>query len=135
MGKGAPSGPSDQEIRAESELERERIKFEQEKQRFVERVAGIDLLKSEQRRATAASFQVQGVVQQQSNATAPSPFDPTFDPLDFMSAHPQGNITADDYAWFKAPNLGLNPGSQGAGSPKDLGNILPDAMANQGGGN
>lgn len=108
MGKGAPSGPSDQEIKAEAELERERVKFEQEKQRFVERVASIELLKSEQRRATAASFQVQGLVTQQSNAQAQSPFDPTFDPLQFMSSHPQGNIEAEDYAWFKAPNLGLN---------------------------
>jgi len=114
MGKGAPSGPSDEEIRAEADLERERVKFEDEKRVFVERVAGIELLKTERRRALETSLQVQGLVNPASyEGAAPGEmFSPSFNPSTFISNNPLGNVTSDDYRWFNAPNLGVGSGVQ-----------------------
>ena len=76
---------------------------------FVERVAGIELLKTERRRALETSLQVQGLVDPASYAgTAPGEtFSPSFNPSQFILSNPQGGIRANDYSWFSAPHLGL----------------------------
>jgi len=116
MGKGAPRGPSESQIQAQSDLEAQRVKYEDEKRRFVERVASYELLTREAVRAQTGSFEVQGVSPvPDATRQATARFDPTFDPSK-LSGTAQSEFYKNN-SWFWAPNLGVTQASFGITIP------------------
>lgn len=112
MGKGAPKGPSESQIQAQSDLEAQRVKYEDEKRRFLERVASYELLTREAVRSQTSSFEVQGVSPvPDASRQATAPFDPTFDPSQ-LSGTAQSEFYKNNN-WFWAPNLGVTQASYG----------------------
>lgn len=107
MGMSAPKGPSQSQIKTEAQLEAERVKYENEKRRFIENVAQYELIASDQRRALETSFEFTptGVAPPEgSGLFIPAKFTPSFNPTDW-----QGNkYAASNMDWFNAPNLGIN---------------------------
>jgi len=109
MPKGAPRGPSKSEISAEEELERQRVRYSNEKRLFIERVASYEILATERSRSMMQSFEFSPETTINPDAIkAPGTFDPTYTPSD-PAAAPQ---------WYYAPNLGISQPVLGVQIPK-----------------
>jgi hypothetical protein len=104
MGPSVPRGPSEAQIKTEAELERERVKFENERRQFVERVGAYESLARTNLSGERSSFEVADwAPMDASGLFVPAKFDPSFDPTRYSNQ---------DLSWFSAPNLGINaPGS------------------------
>ena len=97
---GAPRGPSDAQIKTESELESERVKFEGERRRFLERVGSYELVARNNLSGERGSFDTTDWVPMDSAGLfIPPKFDPSFNP---------GKYQGQDLSWFSASNLGVN---------------------------
>ena len=116
MGKGAPKGPSEVQIQAQSDLESQRVRYEDEKRRFIENVASYELLASEAMRARGSSFQVQDMPVIADNRSAPMAFDPTFDPTSLTGAA-QSEFNKNN-SWYWAPNLGIDKPENFGSAPR-----------------
>lgn len=99
-----PNAPSREKIKTEAQLEEERVKFENEKRLFIERVASYELISSQRLAAEGGTFEsapsmapIPGSIQ------IPERFQASFDPTKFE----QLNFRT-DLSWFTAPNLGIN---------------------------
>lgn len=120
MGMGSPSIKSDAQITEEARIEEERVKFQGEKQSFIESVAKYELLATDARKAHEATFEYQAPGSWQpgggngSGLFIPAKFNPSFDD---PGAPPSNNINTSqpgavwsNQTWFHAPNLGIfNP--------------------------
>lgn len=99
-----PNIPSRAQIKTETQLEEERVKFENEKRLFIERVASYELIASQRLGQEAGSFEyapstetIPGSIQ------TPAQFQASFDPTKFEALNYRT-----DLSWFTAPNLGIN---------------------------
>lgn len=100
MGPSVPRGPSAQQIKTESELEQQRVIFENQKRQFVERAASYESISRSRMAGEQGSFEYSdfNLPLDATGLYIPQKFSPTFDP----SAY-QGQ----DFSWFNAPNLGV----------------------------
>jgi hypothetical protein len=100
MGGSVPRGPSDAQIKTESELEAERVKFEGERRQFLERVGSYELVARNNLSGERGSFDTTDWTPMDSMGLfIPQKFDPSFNP---------GKYQGQDLSWFSAPNLGIN---------------------------
>ena len=100
FGHQVPKGPSQAQIKTDAALEAERVKFEDQKRKFIERVASYEMIATDQRSSEGSSFEVADWTKNyNAGLFIPPKFNPTFDPSKF------GN---QDLSSFAAPNLGLN---------------------------
>lgn len=122
MGAGKiPSGPSEAQIKRESDFERERVKFEGEKRQYLEKVAAYDLIAQGTRQAQMGTFenQTQTPLFDSSGLFIPMKFNPS---LTYQTMGPTGtswttgsgqNLGNERLDWYWSPNLGLrNPYDQ-----------------------
>jgi hypothetical protein len=97
-----PRGKSDAEIALEASLEKDRVKFENEKRRFLEHVGAYETIATNSVQGARHSFeyadQLPGANPNGSGLYIPSRFNPTFDPSKYVNQ---------DLSGFAAPNLGL----------------------------
>jgi hypothetical protein len=99
MGPSVPKGPSAQQIKTESQLEEERVKFENEKRLFIERVGSYESIARDRLSGERTSFESADFVPMDASGIyIPQKFDPSFDPSKFAGQ---------DFSWFNAPNLGI----------------------------
>ena len=99
-----PNIPSSKRIKTEAQLEEERVKFENEKRLFIERVASYESISTQRLQSESNTFEnftpsvtMPGSVKTSEGFSAS--FDPTkFEQLNFRT----------DLSWFTAPNLGIN---------------------------
>lgn len=97
---GVPRGPSDAQIKTESELETERVRFENERRQFLEQVGSYEMLTRSNLSGERGSFDTADWIPMDSAGLfIPQKFDPSFNP---------GKYQGQDLSWFSAPNLGLN---------------------------
>jgi hypothetical protein len=100
MGGSAPRGPSDAQIKTEAQLEEERVKFENERRQFLERVGSYELVARNNLTGERGSFDTADWIPMDSSGLfIPQRFDPSFNP---------GRYPGQDLSWFSAPNLGIN---------------------------
>lgn len=100
MGPSVPRGPSEAQIKTESELEAERVRFEGERRRFIERVGAYETIARNNLNGERGSFDTTDWTPMDSSGLyIPQKFDPSFNP---------GNYQGQDLSWFSAPNLGIN---------------------------
>ena len=107
MGPSIPRGPGEGQIKTEAYLEQERVKFEDEKRRFIERVGSYETIARSNLSGERASFEVSDWTPMDSAGLfIPAKFDPTFDPN--TSKQLQGQrLDRLDLSWFNADNLGF----------------------------
>lgn len=118
-GPSIPSGPSPEQQRIDAEFERERVKYEQEKRRFLEQVASYETLSRGTIQARESSFEnAPPTAYDASGLFIPARFDPSLNPTSNAlgtewftgSGTRLGYRTNDQMSWYWAPNLGLrNP--------------------------
>ena len=100
MGPSIPRGPSEAQIKTEAQLEEERVRFENERRKFVERVGSYETIASQRLAGEQSSFEVADWAPMDATGLfIPSKFNPSFDPTKFPGQ---------DLSWFNAPNLGIN---------------------------
>lgn len=98
-----PKIPSQAKIKRDAQLEEERVRFENEKRLFIERVGSYETIASERQGASRGTFEYAPTVPVEAGSLQiPQRFDPTFDPSRYE------NFADADLSWFSAPNLGLN---------------------------
>ena len=99
MGPSIPKGPSNAQIKTEAQLEAERVKFEGERRRFVERVGMYETVAQNNLSGERGSFdRADWTPMDSTGIFIPQKFDPSFNP---------GKYQGQDLGWFAAPNLGL----------------------------
>lgn len=115
MGASIPSGPSPQQARYDAWLERERVRYEDQKRQFRERVGAYETLTSDYSNRAAGSFEydpslsvmpTEGLMRQ-------AKFAPTFKPRDVnmnLITDPT-QAYANTPGWFWAPSLGISKGT------------------------
>lgn len=100
-----PNIPSREKIKTETQLEEERVRFENEKRLFIERVASYESIASE--RLAAQKNTMEFVPTSQTAAPdslfIPQRFGASFDPTKYEQLP-----FKTDLSWFTAPNLGIN---------------------------
>lgn len=108
--KSGPRGPSDAQIRQEARLEEERVRFENEKRQFIERVGAYETLASNRLQGERSSFEAADWVPPSTiGIQIPEKFSPSFDFAKEMQSgrfDAVGN-TSEYWRWFDAPNLGI----------------------------
>lgn len=115
-----PSGPSPEQQRVDAEFERERVKYESEKRRFLEQVASYETLTRGAIQAQQNTFEYSPQTSiDPSGLSIPSRFDPSLKPVvtegvsNFTwqsNGQTIGLRGQDQMNWYWAPNLGLrNP--------------------------
>lgn len=116
MGASVPSGPSPQQAAYDAWLERQRVKYEEEKRQFRERVGTYETLASDYQSNAMNTFEYTPGGYKPPEAEAlmdPARFTPSFRPRD-INMRPITDPTA-AYArtpgWFWAPNLGISRGT------------------------
>ena len=126
MGASVPKGPSKAQIKGEAELEAERVKFENERRLFIERVAAYETIASAPS-GQRSSFEYSDWAPMDSTGLfIPAKFSPSFDPSKYEDK-PWA-----DLSWFSAPNLGINytqPELQPFNSSGQAGNIFNRRLA------
>jgi hypothetical protein len=99
-----PNIPSRAQTKTETQLEEERVKFENEKRLFIERVASYELIASQRLGQEAGSFEYAPATEiMPGSVQAPAQFQSSFDPTKFEALNYRT-----DLSWFTAPNLGIN---------------------------
>lgn len=116
MGASVPSGPSPQQAAYDAWLERQRVKYEEEKRQFRERVGTYETLASDYQSSAMDTFEYTPGGYKPPDAAAlmdPARFTPSFRPRDINMNVITDPTTA--YArtpgWFWAPNLGITKGT------------------------
>lgn len=142
--KSGPRGPSDAQIRQEARLEEERVRFENEKRQFIERVGAYETLATNRLQGERSSFEAADWVPPSTvGIQIPERFSPSFDFAKEMQSgrfNAVGN-TSEYWRWFDAPNLGIRApsfenngfvkggirfnGSRGPGTSQNNGATLP----------
>ena len=102
MPTSMPKGPSKAQIKTEADIEAERVKFENERRLFIERVASYETIASGADGARSSFEYKDWAPMDSAGLFIPAKFDPTFDPTKY-----EGKRHA-DLSWFSAHNLGLN---------------------------
>ena len=115
MGASIPSGPSPQQAAYDAWLERERVRYQDQKRQFRERVGAYETLASDYSNRAAGSFEydpslsvmpTEGLMRQER-------FSPTFKPRDVnmnLITDPT-QAYANTPGWFWAPSLGISKGT------------------------
>jgi len=122
-----PNIPSRAQIKTETQLEEERVKFENEKRQFIERVASYELLASNRLEGERGTFEYGTAREIMPGSTqAPASFNASFDPSKFESLNYRT-----DLSWFTAPNLGINyTQPEWVRTPWNGGSIMSNVMSN-----
>lgn len=140
--KSGPRGPSDAQIRQEARLEEERVRFENEKRQFIERVGAYETLATNRLQGERSSFEAADWVPPSTvGIQIPERFSPSFD---FAKEMQSGRFdavgqTSEYWRWFDAPNLGIrtqniqpfefekgrNNGPFGLGTSRNNGGMFP----------
>jgi hypothetical protein len=106
MGPSVPRGPSEAQIKTESELETERVRFEGERRQFIERVGAYETIARNNLSGERGSFDTTDWTPMDSTGLyIPQKFDPSFNPN-------QMKYVGQDLSWFSAPNLGIGLNAQ-----------------------
>lgn len=111
MGKGSvPRGPSAAQIRQEARLEEERVRFQNEKRQFIERVGAYETLASERLVGERGSFEFADWAPKSTvGIQIPAKFSPTFNFEQELGKGTFNSIESPSnyWEWFNAPNLGV----------------------------
>ena len=111
MGKGSvPRGPSDAQIMQESRLEEERVRFQNEKRQFIERVGAYESLASQNLTGERSSFEAADFVPRSTvGLQVPAKFTPSFNFEQELGKGTFNEIKTPSmyWQWFDAPNLGF----------------------------
>lgn len=94
--------PNKYAIKTKAALEAERVKFENERRLFIERVASYETLASGADGARSSFEYKEWAPMDSAGLFIPAKFSPTFDPTKWEKNR-HANLS-----WFSAPNLGLN---------------------------
>lgn len=115
MGASVPSGPSPQQAAHDAWLERERVRYENQKRQFIERVGAYETIAGDYAMRASGTFEYDPSIGQlpTEGLSRQERFSPTFRPRDVNM-----NLITDPtqaYAatpgWFWSPSLGISKGT------------------------
>lgn len=105
-----PKIPSEAKIKRDAQLEADRVKFENEKRLFIQRVASYENIAVDRLGGGRGSMEyVDSLPASTAGIQIPEHFTPTFQPGKYEELIRTNTVDPKiDLSWFTAPNLGLN---------------------------